>query len=68
MEDQTGHSASGLTRFQKAYARSGPTELPLQFKCFSPVKQANAAKAEKRREELLAAIRAGGAELAQAAE
>ena len=35
-------------------------ELPLQIKGFGPVKQANAAKAEKRREELLAAIRAGG--------
>ncbi len=43
-------------------------ELPLQIKGFGPVKQANASKAEKRREELLAAIRAGGAKLAQAAE
>jgi indolepyruvate ferredoxin oxidoreductase len=43
-------------------------ELPLQIKGFGPVKQANAAKAEKRREELLATIRAGGPELAQAAE
>ena len=44
------------------------TELPLQIKGFGPVKQANAAKAEKRREELLAAIRAGGAKMVQAAE
>ena len=43
-------------------------ELPLQIKGFGPVKQANAAKAEKRREELLAAIRAGGPRMAQAAE
>ena len=35
-------------------------ELPLSIRGFGPVKQANAAKAEKRREELLAAIRSGG--------
>src|SRR6056297_498902 len=43
-------------------------ELPLQIRGFGPVKQANAARAEKRREELLAALRAGGASLKQAAE
>ena len=43
-------------------------ELPLQIRGFGPVKQANAAKAEKRREELLAALRAGGRPLAEAAE
>ncbi|QBF32214.1 indolepyruvate ferredoxin oxidoreductase family protein [Thalassococcus sp. S3] len=43
-------------------------ELPLQIRGFGPVKEANEAKAAKRREELLAAIRQGGAELAQAAE
>ncbi len=43
-------------------------ELPLQIKGFGHVKQANEAKAAKRREELLAAFRAGGAPVAQAAE
>ena len=43
-------------------------ELPLQIRGFGPVKQANEAKAAKRREELLAAIRAGGAQQAKAAE
>jgi indolepyruvate ferredoxin oxidoreductase len=43
-------------------------ELPLQIRGFGPVKMANAAKAEKRREELLATIRAGGPEMARAAE
>ena len=43
-------------------------ELPLTIRGFGPVKQANAAKAEKRREELLALIRAGGPDMAQAAE
>jgi indolepyruvate ferredoxin oxidoreductase len=43
-------------------------ELPLSIRGFGPVKEANAAKAAKRREELLAAIRAGGAPLARAAE
>jgi indolepyruvate ferredoxin oxidoreductase len=43
-------------------------ELPLQIRGFGPVKAANAAKAEKRREELLATIRAGGPEMAKAAE
>jgi indolepyruvate ferredoxin oxidoreductase len=42
--------------------------LPLSIRGFGPVKQANAAKAEKRREELLATIRAGGPEMAHAAE
>tara|TARA_R110002049_G_scaffold23545_3_gene83342 strand:+ start:61178 stop:64591 length:3414 start_codon:yes stop_codon:yes gene_type:complete len=43
-------------------------ELPLQIRGFGPVKQANEAKAAKRREELLAVIRAGGTATAQAAE
>ena len=43
-------------------------ELPLQIKGFGPVKMANLAKAEKRREELLATIRSGGADLEKAAE
>ncbi|MEH6644256.1 indolepyruvate ferredoxin oxidoreductase family protein [Sulfitobacter sp.] len=42
--------------------------LPLQIRGFGPVKQANEAKAAKRREELLSVIRAGGAPLAKAAE
>ncbi|MEC3861093.1 indolepyruvate ferredoxin oxidoreductase family protein [Mesobacterium sp. TK19101] len=43
-------------------------ELPLQIRGFGPVKQANEAKAAKRREELLSVIRSGGAGLAKAAE
>ncbi|MDP4991942.1 MAG: 2-oxoacid:acceptor oxidoreductase family protein, partial [Marivita lacus] len=43
-------------------------ELPLEIKGFGPVKQANAARAEKRREEMLAALRAGGAGMKAAAE
>ena len=43
-------------------------ELPLQIRGFGPVKQQNEAKAAKRREELLAVLRAGGAEVKQAAE
>ncbi|MDF1727377.1 MAG: indolepyruvate ferredoxin oxidoreductase family protein [Sulfitobacter sp.] len=43
-------------------------ELPLQIRGFGPVKQANERKAAKRREELLASIRAGGTPLARAAE
>jgi indolepyruvate ferredoxin oxidoreductase len=43
-------------------------ELPLQIRGFGPVKQQNHAKAEKRREELLAVIRAGGPEVRKAAE
>ncbi|SEL68005.1 indolepyruvate ferredoxin oxidoreductase [Roseivivax marinus] len=35
-------------------------ELPLSIRGFGPVKAANAAKAEKRREELLAVLRSGG--------
>ncbi|WP_306113914.1 MULTISPECIES: indolepyruvate ferredoxin oxidoreductase family protein [unclassified Roseovarius] len=42
--------------------------LPLQIRGFGPVKEANAAKAEKRREELLAVIRAGGEKTRQAAQ
>lgn len=43
-------------------------ELPLQIRGFGPVKQANEAKAAKRREELLAVIRQGGTAMAKAAE
>ena len=43
-------------------------ELPMQIRGFGPVKAANEAKAAKRREELLALIRAGGSDKAQAAE
>ena len=42
--------------------------LPLSIRGFGPVKEANAAKAATRRSELLAVIRSGGAEMAQAAE
>jgi len=42
--------------------------LPLDIRGFGPVKAENEAKAAKRREELLAVIRAGGPELAAAAE
>jgi len=40
-------------------AARGLAELPLQIRGFGPVKQANAAVANKRREELLAAFRSG---------
>ncbi len=43
-------------------------ELPTQIRGFGPVKQANEAKAAKRREELLSVIRSGGTALAKAAE
>jgi indolepyruvate ferredoxin oxidoreductase len=43
-------------------------ELPLQIRGFGPVKQQNVAKAAKRREEILALLRAGGAPYAKAAE
>ena len=43
-------------------------ELPLAIRGFGPVKAANGARAEKRREELLATIRSGGRAVAQAAE
>jgi indolepyruvate ferredoxin oxidoreductase len=43
-------------------------ELPLQIKGFGQVKAANEAKAAKRREELLAVIRAGGSNIVKAAE
>ena len=42
--------------------------LPLDIRGFGPVKAANEAKAAKRREELLAVIRQGGAQTAKAAE
>ncbi|WP_223424193.1 indolepyruvate ferredoxin oxidoreductase family protein [Tateyamaria pelophila] len=43
-------------------------ELPLQIRGFGPVKQANEAKAGKRREELLSVIRSGGPAHSKAAE
>ncbi|WP_227269322.1 indolepyruvate ferredoxin oxidoreductase family protein [Roseobacter weihaiensis] len=43
-------------------------ELPLQIRGFGPVKAQNEAKAAKRREELLSVIRAGGPDIAKAAE
>ncbi|MCV2880853.1 indolepyruvate ferredoxin oxidoreductase family protein [Actibacterium sp. XHP0104] len=43
-------------------------ELPLSIRGFGPVKEANADKAAKRREELLAVIAAGGPEIRKAAE
>ena len=43
-------------------------ELPMQVRGFGPVKQQNALTVAKRREELLAAIRGGGAIQAAAAE
>ena len=43
-------------------------ELPLQIRGFGPVKMANEAKAAKRREELLAMLRAGGTPHKQAAQ
>jgi len=43
-------------------------ELPLEIRGFGPVKMANADKAARRREELLAVIRAGGEAVAQAAQ
>ncbi|MBJ6370277.1 indolepyruvate ferredoxin oxidoreductase family protein [Sedimentitalea arenosa] len=42
--------------------------LPLDIRGFGPVKASNEAKAAKRREELLAAFRQGGPDMAQAAE
>ena len=42
--------------------------LPLDIRGFGPVKAANAAKASKRREELLSVIRSGGPVIAKAAE
>ena len=43
-------------------------ELPMQIRGFGPVKEANEAKAAKRREELLSVIRAGGTATSKAAE
>ncbi|WP_296766610.1 indolepyruvate ferredoxin oxidoreductase family protein [Sediminimonas sp.] len=43
-------------------------ELPLSIRGFGPVKEENEAKAAKRREELLATVRAGGPDMARAAE
>ena len=42
--------------------------LPLDIRGFGPVKMANEAKAAKRREELLAAFRSDGSDMAKAAE
>ncbi|MEH6522131.1 indolepyruvate ferredoxin oxidoreductase family protein [Sulfitobacter sp.] len=49
-------------------AIKGLAALPLEIRGFGPVKQANEAKAAKRREELLSAIRAGDTPLSKAAE
>ncbi len=43
-------------------------ELPLSVRGFGPVKMANETSAAKRREELLAAFRTGGADIVDAAE
>ena len=43
-------------------------ELPLQIRGYGPVKMDNATKAEKRREELLAALRQGPQDMVHAAE
>ncbi len=43
-------------------------ELPLSIRGFGPVKQANAERAEKTREALLATFRAGGPDMSKAAE
>ena len=56
----------GTVSGDKLDAAVALAELPLQIKGFGPVKQANEAKAAKRREELLAVLRASG--VAQAAE
>jgi len=57
-----------LSRRAKRNALVALAELPLQIKGFGPVKAANAAKAEKRREEFLAVLRDGGTSLRKAAE
>ncbi|QFT63813.1 indolepyruvate ferredoxin oxidoreductase family protein [Roseivivax sp. THAF30] len=49
-------------------ALSALAELPLSVRGFGPVKAANLAKAEKRREEILASLRSGGEGLRKAAE
>ena len=49
-------------------AAAALAELPLQIRGFGPVKEANAKAAEARREELLAAFRAGSAAVKLAAE
>jgi indolepyruvate ferredoxin oxidoreductase len=56
LTDQTGAAIVALA------------ELPLQIRGFGPVKRANEAVASKRREELLALIRAGGELMGQAAQ
>ena len=53
---------------RRASRSTALAELPLSIRGFGPVKQANAEKAEKRREELLAVLRDGGASMAKAAE
>ncbi len=53
---------------QTREAISALAELPVQIRGFGPVKHANAAKAEKRREELLNIIRAGGELVSEAAQ
>ena len=63
----------GLATIAKAPPGAKPAavalaELPLQIRGFGPVKEANETAAAKRREELLAAIAAGGPALDRAAE
>lgn len=43
-------------------------ELPLEIRGFGPVKQANEAKAAKRREEILSVLRQGGEPMKTAAQ
>jgi indolepyruvate ferredoxin oxidoreductase len=58
----------GKVRPETREALIALAELPLSIRGFGPVKEANEAKAAKRREELLAVLRQGGAGMAQAAE
>ncbi|MDF3413979.1 indolepyruvate ferredoxin oxidoreductase family protein [Sulfitobacter sp. M57] len=60
--------ALGLLTDQTREAIVALAELPKQIRGFGPVKQAAEAKAAKRREELLSVIRAGGPQVAKAAE
>ncbi|MBV7379283.1 indolepyruvate ferredoxin oxidoreductase family protein [Maritimibacter dapengensis] len=63
MDEVLGAWESGNPEAGVALAR-----LPLDIRGFGPVKEANQAKAAKRREELLAAFRAGPDHVAEAAE
>ena len=58
---------NGYEGGEKAAAQA-LARLPLDIRGFGPVKEANAAKAAKRREELLAAFRDGSQAQAKAAE